>query len=229
MNVGIFMNLKFRKYSHGGSYSEEELLLPDNTTLSTINIIYSSYRVYKKGDTEEWTNDYIITCEFSKEVKARLEESYAEILFYTDNTIVAILSEVHITSNFETIPLSNLNNILDGLFFEFQEDNDTELSKLYRECDIETYVKEANTYLNIVMEILRPMKFTENGILMSSVSFYTSFYFKDFPKIEIDTLPYKALRRLKISKKENIKEIYQERVNKIYGEVSLIDSYTQTN
>ena len=54
MNVGIFMNLKFRKYSHGGSYSEEELLLPDNTTLSTINIIYSSYRVYKKGDTEEF-------------------------------------------------------------------------------------------------------------------------------------------------------------------------------
>ena len=64
---------------------------------------------------------------------------------------------------------------------------------------------------------------------MSSVSFYTSFYFKDFPKIEIDTLPYKAFRRLKISKKENIKEIYQERVNKIYDEVSLIDSYTQTN
>lgn len=171
----------------------------------------------------------IITCEFSKEVKARLEESYAEILFYTDNAIVAILSEVYITSNFETIPLSNLNNILDGLFFEFQEDNDTELSKLYRECDIETYVKEANTYLNIVMEILRPMKFTENGILMSRVCFYTSFYFEDFPRIEIDTLPYKALRRLKISKKENIKEIYQKRVNKIYDEVSLIDSYTQTN
>lgn len=170
------MNLKFRKYRYGGSYSEEELLLPDNSTLSTINIIYGSYRVYKEGDIEEWTKDYIITCEFSKEVKARLEESYAEILFYTDNTIVAILSEVHITSNFETIPLSNLNNILDGLFFELQEDNDIELSKLYRECDIETYVKEANTYLNIVVEILRPMKFTENGILMSSVSFYTSFY-----------------------------------------------------
>lgn len=138
------MNLKFRKYRYGGSYSEEELLLPDNSTLSTINIIYGSYRVYKEGDIEEWTKDYIITCEFSKEVKARLEESYAEILFYTDNAIVAILSEVYITSNFETIPLSNLNNILDGLFFEFQEDNDTELSKLYRECDIETYVKEAN-------------------------------------------------------------------------------------
>lgn len=223
------MNLKFRKYRYGGSYSEEELLLPDNSTLSTINIIYGSYRVYKEGDIEEWTKDYIITCEFSKEVKARLEESYAEILFYTDNAIVAILSEVYITSNFKTIPLSNLNNILDGLFFEFQEDNDTELSKLYRECDIETYVKEANTYLNIVMEILRPMKFTESGILMSRVCFYTSFYFEDFPRIEIDTLPYKALRRLKISKKENIKEIYQERVNKIYDEVSLIDSYTQTN
>lgn len=109
MNVGIFMNLKFRKYSHGGSYSEEELLLPDNTTLSTINIIYSSYRVYKKGDTEEWTNDYIITCEFSKEVKARLEESYAEILFYTDNAIVAILSEVYITSNFKTIPILRIS------------------------------------------------------------------------------------------------------------------------
>lgn len=197
------MNLKFRKYGYGGSYSEEELLLPDNSTLSTIDIIHSSYKVYKEDNTE--------------------------ILFYTDNAIVAILSEVYITSNFETIPLSNLNNILDGLFFEFQEDNDTELSKLYRECDIETYVKEANTYLNIVMEILRPMKFTENGILMSRVCFYTSFYFEDFPRIEIDILPYKALRRLKISKKENIKEIYQERVNKIYDEVSLIDSYTQTN
>lgn len=197
--------------------------------MSTIDIIHSSYKVYKEDNTEEWTNDYIITCEFSKEVKARLEESHAEILFYTDNAIVAILSEVYITSNFETIPLSNLNNILDGLFFEFQEDNDTELSKLYRECDIETYVKEANIYLNIVMEILRPMKFTENGILMSRVYFYTSFYFEDFPRIEIDTLPYKALRRLKISKKENIKEIYQKRVNKIYDEVSLIDSYTQTN
>lgn len=79
------------------------------------------------------------------------------------------------------------------------------------------------------MEILRPMKFTESDILMSRVCFYTSFYFEDFPRIEIDTLPYKALRRLKISKKENIKEIYQERVNKIYDEVSLIDSYTQTN
>ena len=87
------MNLKFRKYSHGGSYSEEELLLPDNTTLSTINIIYSSYRVYKKGDTEEWTNDYIITCEFSKEVKARLEESYAEILFYTDKFTLQVISK----------------------------------------------------------------------------------------------------------------------------------------
>lgn len=52
------------------------------------------------------------------------------------------------------------------------------------------------------MEILRPMKFTENGILMSRVCFYTSFYFEDFPRVEIDTLPYKALRRLKISKKE---------------------------
>lgn len=49
------MNLKFRKYRYGGSYSEEELLLPDNSTLSTINIIYGSYRVYKEGDIEEWT------------------------------------------------------------------------------------------------------------------------------------------------------------------------------
>lgn len=221
MNVGIFMNLKFRKYSYGGIYSEEELLLPDNATLSTINIIYGSYRVYKEGDTEEWTNDYIITCEFSKEVKARLEESYAEILFYTDNVIVAILSEVYITSNFETIPLGNLNSILDGLFFEFQEDNDIELSKLYREYDMETYINGANTYLNIVMEILRPMKFTEGGILMSRVCFYTSVYFKDFPRIEIDTLPYRAFRRLKISKKENVKEIYQNRAQEIYNKISI--------
>lgn len=212
------------KYGYGGSYSKEELLLPDNSTLSTIDITHGSYKVYKEDNTEEWTNDYIITCEFSKEVKARLEESYAEILFYTDNVIVAVLSEVYITSNFETIPLSNLNSILDGLFFELQEDNNTELSKLYRECDIETYINEANTYMNIVMEILRPMKFTESGVLMSRVCFCTSFYFKDFPRIEIDTLPYRGFRRLKISKKENIKEIYQERVNKIYNEISLIDS-----
>lgn len=89
--------------------------------MSTIDIIHSSYKVYKEDNTEEWTNDYIITCEFSKEVKARLEESYAEILFYTDNAIVAILSEVYITSNFETIPLSNLNNILDGLSSNFKK------------------------------------------------------------------------------------------------------------
>lgn len=56
------MNLKFRKYGYGGSYSEEELLLPDNSTLSTIDIIHSSYKVYKEDNTEEWTNDYIITC-----------------------------------------------------------------------------------------------------------------------------------------------------------------------
>ena len=58
---------------------------------------------------------------------------------------------------------------------------------------------------------------------MSTVNFYTSFTFKDFPRIEVFTCPDRWLfRGFKISKNANIKEMYQNRVNEIYRKVSVL-------
>lgn len=217
------MTVKFRKYNFGGSYSEEELLLPDDCTLSVIQPEYAQFKI---DDTEEWTKDYIITAKFSKELKARIEDSYASVLFHNDEVIVIVLSEVYILSpNIQLTQLDSLNYILDNILFEYVETNESELSRLYESCkdNINKYIEESSKFIDVVTAIHKPRQFTENGIVMSTVNFYTSFTFKDFPRIEVFTCPYRWLfRGFKVSKNANIKEMYQNRVNEIYREVSIL-------
>ena len=201
------MKINYRYYGYGGAYTEEQLSCPDDTVIVPIEMQYASYKV----SDSIWTKDYLVVMRNGEDYFLK-QEDLMPVFSYGDYT-VGMLNHVHLIDSISFSTLEDVTRLFKGLFLEWRKDDEPSLKELYRSTDIEEYIRESKKYLNILTELDRILKFTPVGIEVGAVSFYSSLWFTDLPKIETYTIPYKQV--IKTKAVGRCEKIFRDRIKEI--------------